>query len=128
MLVQKFHVYYSHIFNCHFAMFSLYLQSRMILRVSANEILVVYKADMTWRQRRGVFPFSILIEWQVRCCPINGGRRLYLNPRKELTINPKKSKKNHLYLYTIQLNYATSTLDLTINQKNRIKITFIYTP
>jgi len=47
---------------------------------------------------------------------------------KGIDDQPKKIKKNHLYLYTIQLNYATSTLDLTINQKNRIKITFIYTP
>merc|ERR1712235_55951 len=46
----------------------------------------------------------------------------------------KKKKKNHLYLCTILHNYATSTLDLTINpkkstkKKKKKKITFIYAP
>merc|ERR1712175_38219 len=30
----------------------------------------------------------------------------------DLTINPKKSKKNHLYLCTILHNYGTSSLDI----------------
>merc|ERR1712198_181667 len=74
------------------------------------------------------------------------GRRLYLNPRKDLMINPKKSKKNHLYLCTILHGYGTFSLDIGPDdqpkkikkkikkkskknkKKNQNKITFIYAP
>merc|ERR1712175_28743 len=56
----------------------------------------------------------------------------------DLTINPKKSKKNHLYLCTILQNYGTSSLDIGPDdqpkkikkkiKKNQNKITFIYAP
>merc|ERR1712240_840411 len=64
--------------------------------------------------------FSIIINRRPR-----SGRRLYLNPRKDLTINPKKSTKKIIkkspYLNTILHNFASSTLYLMINQKKSTK-------
>merc|ERR1712240_679237 len=64
--------------------------------------------------------FSIIINRRPR-----SGRRLYLNPRKDLTINPKKSTKKIIkkspYLNTILHNFASSTLYLMINPKKSTK-------